>query len=266
MNDARLKHLGRSLLVLAAVALAGCDTHEPTPTPTGPQVTAEDTLRIAFVGNSLTYENDLPGMLAALSRAAGDAPFIETASVAYGGYALEDHLAQGDAVKMIQRGGWDIVALQQGPSTLPESRDNLIQYASQFAAIIRARGAVPAMYGVWPEKARLYAFDDGIASYKAAADSIHGLLFPAAATWKAAWTLDPNLVLYGPDDFHPSVLGTYAAAVTIYAVARDRSPVGLPFRFDVGGQPVTLDSLQALTVQRAAEQVTSGLQHLALQR
>jgi hypothetical protein len=53
--------------------------------------------------------------------------------------------------------------------------------------------------------------------------------------WKTAWEIDATLPLYGPDAFHPSELGTYAAAVTIYAVARHRSPVGLPFRLDVGG-------------------------------
>jgi hypothetical protein len=219
-------------------------------------VSTGDTLRIGFVGNSLTYVNDLPGMLAALSIAAGDAPPIETESVAYPAYALEDHLAQGDAVLMIRRGGWDLIAMQQGPSTLPESRENLIDYAGRFATIIRDERARPAMYGVWPERARLYALDAGIESYRAAADSIGGLLFPAAATWKSAWQLDASLPLYGPDDFHPSELGTYAAAVTIYAGARDRSPVGLPFRLLVGGQPVTLDSLQALAVQRAAAEVT----------
>lgn len=269
MNDSRVtpRHpdakvlLGVALAFFALPWVAGCNDH-----PTRPPATAADSFRIGFVGNSLTYVNDLPGMLVALSRAAGDEPPIETESVTFGGYALEDHLAQGDAVRMIQKGGWDVIALQQGPSTLPESRENLIEYSRQFAAIIRNAGAEPAMYGVWPEKARLYAFDAGIESYRAAADSIHGILFAAAQTWKTAWELDPALPLYGPDDFHPSQLGTYAAAVTIYAVVRDRSPVGLPFRLTVGGQAVTLDSLEALTVQQAAEAVTGSAARVTLRR
>ena len=251
-------------LLLATLSLAGCDHREAT--PTRPDLAAGDTVRIGFVGNSLTYVNDLPGMLEALSRAPADTPPIETESVAYGGYALEDHLAQGDAARMIRRGGWDLIVLQQGPSTLPASRENLITYARQFATLIRAEGAEPAMYGVWPEKTRLDAFDAGIESYRAAADSIHGLLFPAANVWKAAWQLDPGLPLYGPDDFHPSELGTYAAAVTIYAVVNDRSPVGLPFRLTAFGQAVTLDSLQALDVQRAAEEVTGTAGRVTLDR
>ena len=253
-----------ALALLLAPSLSGCDD-QPT-APRAAATTQSDTLRIGFVGNSLTYVNDLPGMLAALSRAAGDSPPIETESVAYPNYALEDHLAQGDAVEMIRRGGWDVIALQQGPSTLPESRENLIEYSRRFALIIRDEGAEPALYGVWPEKARLYALDAGIESYRAAADSIRGIHFEAARTWKTAWTHDPTLPLYGPDDFHPSPLGTYAAAVTIYAVVRERSPVGLPFRLEVGGETVTLDSLQALTVQRAAEVVTGTGVAITLER
>jgi len=264
------RHAMLALAGALVTSALGCDSHSeipmaPLPTPTPPP-TAGDTLRIGFVGNSLTYVNDLPGMLTALSRAAGDSPTIETESVAFPDYALEDHLAQGDALKMIRRGGWDVIALQQGPSTLPASRENLIFYSRIFADSIRAHGAEPAMYGVWPEQARLYAFDDGIASYAAAADSIHGLLFPAALVWKTAWEIDATLPLYGPDAFHPSELGTYAAAVTIYAVARHRSPVGLPFRLDVGGVAVSLDSLQALTVQQAAASVTSATSEVTLRR
>jgi len=251
-------------LAALVLLLAGCE-HDPHTAPTAPPPptpSLTDTVRIAFVGNSLTSENDLPGMLAVLSRVAGDEVPIETAAVAYDGYALEDHLAQGDAARMIARGGWYAVAMQQGPSTLPESRDNLIEYARQFAVLIRAVGARPAMYGVWPERARLFAFDAGIESYRAAADSIGGLLFPVALVWKTAWQSDPALPLYGPDDFHPSLLGTYAAAVTIYAVVRERSPLGLPFRFKVGLRTVALDSLEARAVQIAAGDVT-GAGHAA---
>jgi hypothetical protein len=45
------------------------------------------------------------------------------------------------------------------------------------------------------------------------------------------------------------VLGTYTAAVVIYAVVRDRSPVGLPHRFEFGGYMMEIDSLQAVLEQ-----------------
>ena len=109
------------------------------------------------------------------------------------------------------------------------------------------------MYGVWPEGDRIYVLDACIESYRAAADSIGGILYPAALAWKQGWQMDPDLPLYGGDRFHPSVLGTYTAAVVIYAKVRRRSPVGLPHRFEQNGAAVSLDSLQARTAQLAAE-------------
>jgi len=212
--------------------------------------------RMLFIGNSLTSVNDLPGTVMALSKAAGDDPPLEAESVTFGGYALEDHLAQGDAARAIARGGWDVVVLQQGPSTLPESRANLIQYAEIFAALIRAAGARPALYGVWPEKERINALDDGVESYRQAAVAVDGMLFPVARAWKLAWQRDGRLPLYGPDGFHPSALGTYLAALVVYATVRDKSPVGLPSELVVDGRRMTIPATQAALAQQVAQAVT----------
>jgi hypothetical protein len=244
---------GRALTFLLVLSLLGCGRNVTAPPQPPPP---ERALRLLFIGNSLTSVNDLPGMVTALSKAAGDAHPIETEAVAYSNYALEDHWAQGDAARAIARGGWNAVVLQQGPSSLAASRANLIEYTRRFAPLIRQMGARPALYGVWPEAARLYAFDACIESYRAAADSVDGALYPVALAWKTAWAMDASLPLYGSDQFHPSPLGTYLAALVVYAVVRERSPVGLPSTLIVGGTSVQLDSLQAHTVQLAAEQVS----------
>ncbi len=69
-----------------------------------------------FIGNSLTAANRLGPMIEALARASGG-PSIETRTVAYGGYSLEDHWTGGDARRTLAEGGWSTVVLQQGPSS-----------------------------------------------------------------------------------------------------------------------------------------------------
>ena len=65
-----------------------------------------------FIGNSLTYTNDLPGTLAAMALAAGDT--IQTETVAAPNLALIDHVAgQTNAVDVIKSAHWDYVVLQQ---------------------------------------------------------------------------------------------------------------------------------------------------------
>jgi hypothetical protein len=79
---------------------------------------------------------------------------VVVASVAFGGYSLEDHWNRGDAQRAIARARWDLVVLQQGPSALAESRALLVEYATRFAGEIRKIGGRPAMYMVWPPMSR----------------------------------------------------------------------------------------------------------------
>ncbi len=123
---------------------------------------------------------------------------------------------------------WDAIVLQQGPSALPESQVNLRTWATRIAADARERGTRPALFTVWPESYRFAVFPDVLASYRNAARAARAELFPAGDAWRAAWRRDPKLPLYGPDGFHPSRLGSYLAAVVIYAGLVKASPVGLP--------------------------------------
>ena len=90
----------------------------------------------------------------------------------------------------------------------------------------------------------------------AAAEEVDGLLFPAGLAWQTAWKTDPAFPLYGPDRFHPSTLGTYLAALVVYAEVRDKSPVGLPSTFETRNGTVTIPPAQALLAQKVAAAVT----------
>jgi len=171
-------------------------------------------LRVLFVGNSLTATNDLPGRVAGLAAAAGKR--LEYEGITYGGFSLEDHWLQGDARAALATGGWNVVIMQQGPSALPESQVDLRLWAARFADDARAVGTRPALLTVWPEDYRRPALSDVIVSYRSAAEAAGAQLFPAGEAWHAAWECNARLPLYGPDGFHPSALGTYAAALVIY--------------------------------------------------
>lgn len=164
--------------------------------------------RVLFIGNSLTYANDLPGMVAALSRGR-----IETAMIAFPDFSLEDHWQRGEALDAIRRGGWTHVVLQQGPSSLAESRRVLVREARRFAEEARKVNAAVVLYGVWPPSSRRPTLAAVTGSYAAAAEASGGTLVAAGEGWRAAWKKDAALPLYGPDGFHPSPLGTYLAAL-----------------------------------------------------
>jgi hypothetical protein len=233
------------------LAMTACHSSTGT-TPAG-------ATRVLFIGNSLTSVNDLPHMFASVAAAGGFD--VTTRAVTVDNANLDDHFFLGEAPAEIRDGDWDYVVMQQGPSGRPDSRIQLVSATRRFATLIEAEGGTPALYMVWPDGSRRTAFDSVSASYTAAADAVSGLLFPAGDAWVRAWEERPSLRFYGGDDFHPSSLGSYLAALTIYAVLCDRSPAALPLR-PVGINAILLRGTPDADVRlmhEAAADVTADL-------
>ncbi len=150
-------------------------------TTTSPSIPAGAT-RVLFIGNSLTYVNGLPGMFADLAKLGGD-PNVYAETVAFPDFALEDHWAQGTARRKLSEHPWEFVVMQQGSSALPESQVNLRTWSLQFAPLIRAAGAMPVMYMVWPFASRTFDFPGVLQSYRNAASAINGIFAPAGDGW-----------------------------------------------------------------------------------
>jgi hypothetical protein len=221
-----------TVAAVLALLLTGVASAQPAP------------LRLLFIGNSLTYLNDVPSLVAALGRANGRPVVCE--QVAAPDLGLEEHWRQGEAGRTIARGGWDIVILQQGPSALPESRTLLIDYTRRFDREITKTGARTALYMVWPAQARRGDFPGVSRSYTAAADAVSALLLPAGDAWREAWQLDARLALYGADGFHASLLGSQLAAIVIFEGVTGQPAATLPF---------DLLASQASALQQAAARV-----------
>lgn len=211
---------------------------------------------VLFIGNSLTYYNDMPLMIAAFAEADGQ-DTLGIGSVLVGGYSLEDHWYDGRARRAILDFEWDIVILQQGPSSTPENQAHLAEWSARFAGEIRAVGGRPALYMVWPEATRQDAFDAVSEAYRSAAEEIDGMLFPVGEAWRAALRRDPDAPLYGSDGFHPSVAGSYLAALVMYEQIYGRSPIGLPRELQLPIGRVSVDSALARVLQEAAAEANA---------
>lgn len=242
----------RATVLLAVALLLVSPACESVGEVTG---TGPADLRVLFIGNSLTTQNDLPDIVRAIAETARTGPVIEVRTVAFPDFSLEDHWNRGDALAVLDGGGWDVVVLQQGPSTLPENRAHLAEWSGRFAERIRAAGGRPALYSIWPPRSQPNGFDLVRDSYAGAAEGVDGILMPAGEAWRAAWELDPSLPLYERDGFHPSVLGSVTAAYVIWQRLTGQSPVGLPSRIE-GGTSTRIDlgrERAALLQEAAAE-------------
>ena len=211
------------LLALALLLPLGCNSD--------PVDLVEDLpdaeMRVLFIGNSLTYTNNLPDIVQTIAEAAGHT--LAQGMVALPGVSLEDHWRSGVESTILSSKA-DVVVMQQGPSSLPENQVYLREWTEKLAPAIREAGGEPALYMVWPESARPFAFDAVYESYLGAAEAVNGLLMPAGQAWIHVWGQDPELQLYGPDGFHPSQLGSAVAALTIYRVLFNEDVSHLPSR------------------------------------
>jgi hypothetical protein len=241
------------LLAGALATLGTLRAGPPAPAPE-PRVASAEPQRVLFIGNSLTYANDLPAMVEEISRRGGDRAAIHTETLAFPDAALEDHWNSRRAQPLIEKGRFQVVVLQQGPSSQPESREHLLAWTRRFDGPIRAAGARPALYMVWPAEQRGRDFPGVVASYDAAAKAVSGMLLPAGSAWLAARRIDPKLELYGPDRFHPSPLGSYLAALVIEAALTERQPFASATRLGSGRSLLEVDSRRAAVLARAASE------------
>jgi hypothetical protein len=218
-----------------------------------PRLVAFAALRVLFIGNSLTAANDLPAMVESLARAAAERT-LEWKAVLQRGASLEDQWQAGDAVRAIRTERWDVVVLQQGPSSQLDSRVLLRRDTARFAKVIREAGARPALYMVWPARSRSGDFDGVSISYRTAAKDVDALIIPAGDAWREVWKRDQNAELYGGDGFHPSAEGSYLAALVMYQQLFGKSPIGLPSRITdaIGRTLADLPPARARLLQEAA--------------
>ena len=241
----------RSVALIALLALSSCNGSRGVAEP-GPS----GGYRVLFIGNSLTYVNDLPGTVAQLAASADDT--IAVQSVAKPNFALIDHAnGKSNALEVIRAGGWDYVVLQQGPSALPLSRDTLILATRLLDAEIRAAGGRSAVLMVWPELERFSVFDDVRLSYQLAADTVGGVFLPAGEAWRTALAVDPGLSLYGPDGYHPAELGTYVAALVVYEGITGHDAQSLGPEAVVAGRKLSVPEATVRVLQRVAHETVA---------
>lgn len=183
-------------------------------------VVPEKEIKVLYIGNSLTYVNDLPGLVAEIAQQ--DNVTISYETFLFPDYSLEDHWKEGKVKTEIEKGGYDFVIAQQGPSALPESQALLLDYTKKFAKQCGKYKSKLVLYMVWPSKQRLFDLDNVIYSYANAAKQADAILCPAGIAWKKTWEKDSSTLLYGPDNFHPGIDGSLLSALCIYGALSNK--------------------------------------------
>lgn len=171
---------------------------------------------LLFIGNSLTYTNDLPKIVKQEAKRQGK--MIKIKMIAYPNYGLEDHWNLGKVQKLIKKNRYDFVIIQQGPSSQAYGRKSLIEYGAQLKTICNQNNSQLVYFMVWPSKNYLQTFEGVIKNYTDAAEKNKALLCPVGKVWKAYFESTNDFSYYGIDGFHPSRKGSKVAAEIIVKI------------------------------------------------
>lgn len=184
--------------------------------------------KILFVGNSLTYQNGMPLILEEIGSNFGKE--IITEMICKPNFAIIDHLEEGVVKKEIENNSYDLVIIQQGPSSQILGRKMLIEDGQKLAKICKTNNTKLGYFMVWPSKKYYFTFDKIIANYKAGAEHNNAILFPVGKIWRTYEKAKNKVSLYSNDNFHPSKIGSFLAALTIFKTLHPKEDLNkLPF-------------------------------------
>jgi hypothetical protein len=202
----------RQAALAAAAYLMCCFTLAHAASPLPPAAGAVPRLRVLFVGNSYTYVNDVPDLVARVAAARGVE--LVPGQVAEPNFSIEDHLQQRDYEAALAQ-GWDWVVLQQGPSSLPENQEILRVQAGRAAALARARGSRVALFAAWPALDNVHTWAAAELSYRNAARANGVCVLPVSTAWRFARERAAAVQLYASDRLHASPEGSLLAALVL---------------------------------------------------
>lgn len=246
-----------SLLAVGFMTVASMQASlaaSPVPTVRAPQV--DTPKRVLFVGNSYMYYGDsLHNHVRRMVDAGGITPLdsLQYKSATIGGAALEHHaidwLTTPGRIGVKEPFELVIMSGGSGEPLSPKRAAKFREVLAEHNKLIRARGGKVALYMTHaytaahkqykPENIRLTE-----TMYVEAGNEIGALVIPVGLAFEEAYRRHPELVLHKSDATHPTLIGTYLAACTVYAAVYGKSPVGNPYDYQGAIDADTAKKLQ----------------------
>ncbi len=211
------------LALLPLSLLTGCRLYEAPiyrHLPPNPQAQ-----KILFIGNSLTYYNDLPGLVEQLSARAAR-PLAED-RVTLANATLGFHWYYTSARRRLYQDAWAFVVLQEYSSRPADDPAATLADYRLWGGAVNRLGARPIIFENWPHDARESDAPAMHATYLKVQQEIGGDLAPIGPAWLLCRRLHPEIELY-VDEKHPTVAGTYLAACVLYKTLYHQPATGLP--------------------------------------
>lgn len=169
-------------------------------------------LRILFLGNSHTVNNDVPGMVKALLESSGT--FRVVAETRTGAF-LTDIWENRSKRDLVKTGKWDVVVLQAAKLSSSHRHNYSHSGAINLAKLALQNKSKVFLFAEWPRR----GWDESryiLGEYGEIAAAAKGVrIMPIPQTWDRVRKKKPALNLWQPDGNHASLIGSFLAACVI---------------------------------------------------
>jgi hypothetical protein len=210
-------------------------------------------VKVLFIGNSYTFGNDLPTLIAQIAEAAGEPARLDATMIAVGGATLKDHWNTAATRAAVQQGQWDYVVLQEQSQLPIVDPAEMHRYVRLFDQEIRRAGAKTVLFLTWARQDAPASQQSLTDAYMRIGRELRATVAPVGPAWQRARVARPSLELYEPDQSHPSLAGSYLAACVFYATIYHKSPAGVA---NTAGS--ALPDADAAALQRVAWETVSS--------
>ncbi|HET7706102.1 MAG TPA: hypothetical protein VFM36_08455 [Thermoanaerobaculia bacterium] len=217
-------------------------------------------LRILFIGNSLTFWNEMPWMFEQVARSLGARP--KTQFSGRSGLSLRAHWREGRAQKSIAEGKWDFVVIQPQSTEMMRDPEETMKYARMFDELVRESGAKTVIFLTWAPRGATFTQEALTDRYLSMARRLNARVAPIGVAWAE---LARSGIEMEEGGAHPTLAGSYLSTCVLYATLYGKSPAGAMHTFDVKfdikeryRQPLETEKLAphvAETIQRKAWEV-----------
>ncbi len=196
---------------------------------------------ILFIGNSYTYVNNVPQLVAQLAD--GDAALrshLVVQSATRGGKTLQELWDDEQVQRLFAAHHWDVVVLQEQSlwATTPAQVEKTAKSFRAWVNAIKAQGGQAVLYETWARQPQSFWYTDrryvGLKNAKAMQETITAASASLATqngaklarvgdAFANALKADSKFPLYKEDSSHPSPIGSYLAAMVLYKAVTGRS-------------------------------------------
>ena len=200
-------------------------------------------LNVLWVGNSLTYFNNLPGLVTETVNQSPDTVRLRSVQSTPGGADWSFHLGNPvDENKkgtpnptlpyLNEKGRFDWIVIQNQSMAALDDKYRFQEFGDELIAKIRSVGAEPLVYCTMSRRAgeKLYQSGDRekiITAYEKLARRHNAVIAPVGEAWKIAQEKRPELDLFVKDGLHPNPVGNYLTACVFYSIFTGKSPIGI---------------------------------------